>query len=166
VVFVGCARGENDVGSVGGRDTVGDGDLALPPSGGAPGPRAGGGTPDTLNAEDTAVFDTTSPGPTETVGPVPPDRLDVGTIVAAYREHYRGLFAEFGSDVRNDVDPELVENAKRMAALDYGFVEVGAWNDMLSELSPSQRADLAERIAAANRDLARELHTGPRLPSG
>ena len=166
VVLVGCARGENEVGSVGGRDTVGDGDLALPPSAGAPRPRAGGGTPDTLTAEETAPHDTTTPGPTETVGPVPPERLEVGVILGVYRRNYQELFSEFGSQVRNDVDPKLVEDAKRMTALEHGFVDLGAWDDMVSELSPSQRAELAEGIAATNRDLARELHTGPRLPSG
>jgi hypothetical protein len=119
-----------------------------------------------VTAEDAAPHDTTMPGLTETVGPVPPARLDVGAIVNVYRRNYQGLFSEFGSQVRNDVDSKLVEDAKRMTALDHGFVDLGAWNDMVSELSPSQRAELAERIAATNRDLARELHTGPRLPSG
>ncbi|MFN2420336.1 MAG: hypothetical protein ABR527_03000 [Gemmatimonadota bacterium] len=161
VALVACARGDNEVGSVGGRDTVGDGDLALPPSGGAPIPRAGGAAPDTVSAEDAAPYDTT-----ETVGPGPPPRLDVGAIVNVYRRNYQELISEFGSEVRNDVDSKLVEDAKRMTALEHGFVDLGAWNDMVSELSPSQRAELAERIAATNRDLARELHTGPRLPSG
>ena len=164
VVLVGCAR-DNEVGAVGGRDTVGDGDLALPPSAGAPRPRAAEGTPDTLTTEETVPHDT-APGPTETVGPVPPARLEVGVILGVYRRNYQELFSEFGSQVRNDVDPKLVEDAKRMTALEHGFVDLGAWADMVSELSASQRAELAEGIAATNRDLARQLHTGPRLPSG
>src|SRR5687768_14160831 len=121
VALIGCARGENEVGSVGGRDTLGDGELALPPSGGAPSPRAGGASPDTVSAEDAAPHDTTMPGLTETVGPVPPARLDVGAIVNVYRRNYQELFSEFGSEVRNDVDSKLVEDAKRMTALDHGF---------------------------------------------
>jgi hypothetical protein len=159
VLFVACAR-EDEIGTVGERDTLQGEDLALPPSAGAPRGDVTGEMPDTLTTEEAAPLDTTTPGPTETVGPVPPERLHVDAIVNAYRRYYQEIFAEFGSDVRGGVDPEMVEEAKHRTALEFGFVDVQAWNDMVSELTPSQRAELAPRIAAANRDLGQQLHTG------
>jgi hypothetical protein len=153
LLLAGCSRA-GEAGRSTGADTVAEGDLALPPSARAPRAPQAGGAPDTVvpGAPDDTL---TAEG---SVGPVPPPVLDVGVIAGGYREHYVQQFHEIGSDVRGGVDPELVEDAKRRTALDLGFVDVGAWSDMLGELSAEQRANLADAIAATNRDLARELH--------
>lgn len=136
-------------------------ELALPPSASAPRRSLPGGVPDTVTVDERTPVVRDLPGPDETVGPVPPAVLDIGTIVNAYHRYYVALFHEMGSDVRNDVDPRLVEDAKRRTALDFGFVQAGAWNQMVRELSAAQRTSLAERVAATNQDLAIELHGRP-----
>ena len=146
--------GEDDDEGLAPGDTLAE--LALPPSAGAPRATLPGGGPDTLDAEESVVTPPVEPGPGEPI--TPPPVLDVGAIANAYRRFYQEQFAEMGSTVRGSVDPEIVEEAKRRTALDYAYVEVSAWNDLLSDLDGSQRAELAQRIAAANRDLARELH--------
>jgi len=153
LLIAGCSRA-GETGRSSGADTVAEGELALPPSARAPRAPQPGGAPDTMvpaAPDDTLAAE-------GTVGPVPPPVLDVGVIAGNYREYYVQQFHEIGSGVRGDVDPELVEDAKRRTALDFGFVDVGAWNNLLRELSAEQRAYLAEAIAATNRDLARELH--------
>lgn len=138
-------------------DTLAGGDLALPPSASAPRPALPGTGPDTVRPAEVPTGDTLGASG-ETVGPVPPPVLDVGAVVNSYRRYYRELFVEEGSDVRGSVDPQLIEDAKRRTALDFGYVDVDAWNEMVSAMTPAQRSVLAQRVAESNRDLARELH--------
>lgn len=155
VAAAGCRGGER-TGRVEGE--LGPDGLALPPSASAPRRSIAGDVPDTLATPERPPVVQDLPGPEETVGPVPPSALDVAVIVNLYAGKYRELFHELGSDVRNDVDPRLVEDAKRKTALDFGFVQAGAWNQMVGRLSGPERGELAERIAMTNRDLAVELH--------
>lgn len=144
-------------------DAGGAESMALPPSAGAPRASQPGRTPDTVRpAADTAPaggeeFEIRE-GRRRS-----PEELDLGAIVSTYRQHYREEFVEAGSDVRDRVDPALVEAAKRRVALEWGYVDVGAWSDLLADMTPDQRAVLANRLAAANETLAAELH-GPGAP--
>jgi len=135
-------------------DSIPEGELVLPPSAGAARAPQQDGAIDTLvpGAPDDSI------APEGTVGNVPPSVLDVGAIAASYRRFYGEIFAEMGSPVRGNVDPELVEEAKRRTALEFGYVNVNAWNAMLAQLPAGDRADLAGRVATANRALSRELH--------
>lgn len=132
-----------------GPDTVGG--LALPPSAGAPRASQPARSPDTVRpAADSGAA---SSGRHRS-----PEELDLGAIVEAYRRHYREEFTEMGSDVRGGVDPALAEAAKRRVALEWGYVDVGAWSDLVADMTADQRAVLANRLAAANETLAAELH--------
>lgn len=142
------------------------GDVALPPSANAPRANLPGRSPDTVRPADDATVD---PG-SDTLGLDPltdrrrsPEEFDLAAIVNAYRRYYREEFVEQGSDARDRVDRELVEHAKRRIALDWGYVDVGAWRDMLSDMTADQRAVLSNRLQAADEVLARDLH-GPGAP--
>ena len=153
MLLVACARGEEAVRSTA-ADSIPEGQLVLPPSAGAARTPQEAGYPDTLvpGAPDDSL------APEGTVGNVPPPTLDVRTIVNTYRRFYGQIYVEMGSAARGNVDPELVEEAKHRTALEFGYVDANAWNEMLAELPGDDRADLAERIAIANRALATELH--------
>lgn len=142
------------------------GEVALPPSASAPRASLPGRSPDTVRPADDATVDPMA----DTLGmeALPdrrrsPEEFDLAAIVNAYRVHYREEFVEQGSDVRGRVDPELVEHAKRRVALDWGYVDVGAWGDMISDMTADQRAVLSNRLQAADEVLIRELH-GPDAP--
>lgn len=142
------------------RDATTPGDtlagLAQPPSAGAPRASAEGFAPDTIR-----------PGAADSLGPAPEtSELDVDSIVARYRDNYGSELVQTGSDVRGAVDPEIVEAAKRRTALDFGYVEIGAWTDLMVDLTELQRADVTRRIDEVNRELARELHTGEPITPG
>ncbi|HUP18909.1 MAG TPA: hypothetical protein VM778_03025 [Gemmatimonadota bacterium] len=138
-----------------------EGRIVLPPSANAPRGTLPGGGPDTLR-----------PVPDTLAGPEPdwrieedpagrhraPEEFDLQGIVDAYRRYYTELYYEEGSDVRGGIDPVLEGNAKRRIALDWGYVEVGAWSDMVDDMSRNQQIVLADRIAAANGELAERLH--------
>jgi hypothetical protein len=155
VMVSACERGDEAERSAV-ADSLAGGEIALPPSARAPRAPQPGGAPDTVvpaAPDDTIASEST-------VGPVPPPVLDVGAIVNSYRHFYEKGFAEMGSQVRGDVDPELVEEAKHRTALEFGYVDANAWNELLAELTPGQRAEVAQGIATTNRDLARMLHGG------
>ncbi len=156
-----CARGGGEAARSAAADSIPEGELVLPPSASAA--RA---------PQEGAALDTVLPAAPDdsfalegTVGPVPPAVLDVGAVAGAYRRFYIETFTELGSPVRGNVDPELVEEAKRRTALEFGYVDADAWNDMLRDLSAEARAELAGRIATTNRALAQELH-GAQAPRG
>lgn len=142
------------------------GDVALPPSANAPRASLPGRSPDTVRPADDATLDPRS----DTLGVDAlsdrrrsPEEFDLAAIVNAYRKYYREEFVEQGSEARDRVDPALVEHAKRRIALDWGYVDVGAWRDMISDMTADQRAVLSNRLQAADEVLARELH-GPGAP--
>jgi hypothetical protein len=152
ILLAACARG-GDAGRSPAADSIPEGQLVLPPSAGAARAPMEAGYPDTLvpGAPDDTL------APEGTVGNVPPATLDLRTIVNAYRRFYGQIYVEMGSSVRGNVDGALVEEAKHRTALEFGYVDANAWNDMLADLAGDERADLAERIVA-NRALAAELH--------
>lgn len=161
------ATGCGGDGADGGAERTTDdrtGDVALPPSANAPRASLPGRSPDTLRPEaDTMVVD-----PLAEPAPAPgrrrsPEEFDLGAVVAAYQRYYREEYVEQGSDVRGRVDPGLVEDAKRRVALDWGYVDVGAWRSMLADMTADQRTVLSNRIGAADETLSRELH-GPDAP--
>lgn len=152
-----------------------DGRIALPPSAGAPRADLPGGGPDTLRPVadslavppeevDWRIEDTGDAAPeTRPAGRRrAPEEFDIPTVVDAYRRYYTETFHEMGSEVRGGSDPALERDAKRRVALDWGYVEVGAWSDMVADMTRDQRIVLADRIAAANADLGGRLQTtGP-----
>lgn len=132
------------------------GDLALPPSAGAPRASVPGSAPDTVRPERV--------GSPDTLGVVPdpgrhlsPAELDVDSIAARYRNHYRSEFIDrrelTQGDPDLDLDPAVVEAAQRRTALEWGYVEQNAWDQMLADLSESQRLELARRVDAFHREL-------------
>ena len=76
----------------------------------------------------------------------------------AYRRYYTEQYYEMGSDVSGGTDPALERDAKRRTALDWGYVDTGAWSALVGDLTRDQRIVVADRIAAANAELARRLH--------
>lgn len=131
------------------------GDLALPPSAGAPRASVPGSAPDTVRPGGESR---------DTLGVVPepgrhlsPAELDVDSIAARYRNHYRSEFIDrrelTGVDPDFDLDPAVVEAAKRRAALEWGYIEQNAWDQLLADLSESQRLELARRVDAFHREL-------------
>jgi hypothetical protein len=140
---------------------TGDGDslarLAQPPSAGAPRASAEGFAPDTVRP-DTVGEDSLGQAPEIA-------ELDVDSIVSRYVSNYGSELVQTGSDVQGDVDAEIVEAAKHRTGLDFGYVEVGSWTDLMADLTEAQRTELTQRIDEANRRLARELHSdGPITP--
>jgi hypothetical protein len=139
-----------------GGDTLAD--LAQPPSAGAPRASAEGFAPDTVRP-DTLGEDSLGPAPVTS-------ELDVDSIVSRYSANYGSELVQTGSDVQGDVDPEIVEAAKRRTALDFGYVEIGAWTDLMADLTEVQRNEVTRRIDEVNRQLARELHSGGPITPG
>ncbi|HEY7602603.1 MAG TPA: hypothetical protein VIB60_08865 [Methylomirabilota bacterium] len=132
--------------------------LAQPPSAGAPRATAEGFAPDTVRP-GAAGQDSLAPAPATS-------ELDVDSIVSRYRSNYGSELVQTGSEVRGQVDPVIVEAAKRRTALDFGYVEMSAWMDLMADLTELQRADVTRRIDEANRELARELHSGEPITPG
>ena len=132
--------------------------MAQPPSAGAPRASAEGFAPDTVRP-DTVGEDSLGPAPEVS-------ELDVDSIVARYRDNYGSELVQIGSDVQGEVDPEVVEAAKRSTALGFGYVEIGAWTDLMADLTEVQRTELTRRIDEVNRELARELHSGGPITPG
>ena len=143
-------------GEAAGSDTLAG--LAQPPSAGAPRASAENFTPDTVRP-DTVGEDSLGPAPEVS-------ELDVDSIVARYRDNYGSELVQIGSEVQGAVDPEIVEAAKRSTALGFGYVEIGAWTDLMADLTEAQRTELTRRIDEVNRELARELHSGGPITPG
>lgn len=148
-----CGDGEEEVALDAIDTTSRAGGLAEPPSAAAPRAAAGGAAPDTLRPTPAEV-------PAETPGARPrePGEFDLQAIADAYARYYTEFFYEEGSEVTGGIDPRLERNAKRQTALDWGYVREGAWTDMVGDMTRDQQVVLADRIVAANADLARRLH--------
>ncbi|MDX1660290.1 MAG: hypothetical protein R3326_00755 [Gemmatimonadota bacterium] len=161
-----CGEGP-DAGSTADRRVIDrSGDVALPPSANAPRASLPARAPDTVRPVDDPVVDPAADTlglDLSSVGRRSPEEFDLAAIVNTYRKYYREEYVEMGSDVRGRVDPELVEDAERRVALLWGYVEVGAWESMMADMTADQRAVLSNRLMAANEVLARELH-GPGAP--
>ena len=158
VILASACGGETppEAGEGAGRDTLTG--LAQPPSAGAPRASAEGFAPDTVRPGAAGA---------DSLGPAPEtSELDVDSIVARYRDNYGSELVQTGSEVQGSVDPEIVEAAKRRTALDFGYVEIGAWKDLMADLTELQRADVTRRIDEVNRELARELHSGEPITPG
>lgn len=128
------------------------GELAQPPSAGAPRASQPGFAPDTMRSEATP-----EDGPTELEGAPPTGRLSVDSIVGQYRNHYAAGQVDVVAEGGTATQPEIEEEAKRRTALDFGYVEMTAWSDMVADLTQAQRAELAQRIEQANRELRQAL---------
>ncbi len=132
--------------------------LAQPPSAGAPRASVEGFAPDTVRPAATGV---------DSLGPAPEtSELDVDSIVSRYRANYGSELVQTGSEVQGQVDPAIVEAAKRRTALDFGYVEISAWTDLMADLTEPQRTEVTRRIDEVNRELARELHSGGPITPG
>lgn len=130
--------------------------LVQPPSADAPRASAEGFTPDTVRPD---AVDSLDPAPQVS-------ELDVDSIVARYTNNYGSELVQTGSEVQGEVDPEIVEAAKRRTALEFGYVELTAWMDLMGDLTEAQRTELTRRIEEANVALARELHSGGPIVPG
>lgn len=137
-------------------DAVDADELAQPPSAAASRASLPGRTPDTVRPEGREALppDRGDAGSRR----LSPDELDVDAIVEAYRRYYIAEYYEQGSDLRGDVDPELIVDVKRRTALDWGYVNVGAWDALTADMRPAQRSRLNTEIASVNRALAAQLH--------
>ena len=130
-------------------ETSAAGELAQPPSAGAPRATQPGFTPDTMRGE--AEADTSfQPAPTTS-------DLSVDSIVAQYRNHYAAGQVDVATEGGEGTSAEIEEEAKRRTALDFGYVEQTAWSDMVADLTQEQRAELSRRIEQATRELDQAL---------
>lgn len=128
------------------------GELAQPPSAGAPRATQPGFAPDTMRAE-AAEADTSvrlEPAPTTS-------ELSVDSIVMQYRNHYAAGQVDAATEGGEGTSAEIEEEAKRRTALDFGYVEQTAWSDMVADLTQEQRAELTRRIEQATRELDQAL---------
>jgi hypothetical protein len=153
VLMAACGEQPPEARDAGTGDTLAG--LAQPPSADAPRAAAEGFTPDTVRPGQ----DSLAPAPATS-------ELDVDSIVSRYRSNYGSELVQTGSEVRGQVDAAIVEAAKRRTALDFGYVEMSAWMDLMADLTELQRADVTRRIDEANRELARELHSGEPITPG
>ncbi len=128
------------------------GELARPPSADAPRATQPGFAPDTMRPEATEG-DTL---PALDTAPATSD-LSVDSIVGQYRNHYAAELVEIRTGDAGTEDVDAVEAAKRRTALDFGYVEMTAWSDMVADLTASQRAELGRRVDQVNREVARDL---------
>lgn len=154
IAALGCTGDEipDEPGSVGSGDSV-SGTIALPPSADVPRASIPGHAPDSLRPEPEVEADTTRR--------LDAREFDLRTIVDAYRDHYQAAYNEEGSSVRGRVDPELAADARRRVALDWGYVELGAWDAMRADMTSDQRIVLEREIVRADSDLAARLHGDP-----
>lgn len=133
------------------------GELALPPSAGAPRVMRDAAPPDTLRPDSVDEFEVAEldgvPFP-EAFGPGAPD-AEVERVARSYRGHYTDIVGAEGTAVRGRIDRQLQQEAERRTAQQFGFPD---WTAMIEALSPEQRARLVDRLNEANIDLARELH--------
>lgn len=130
-------------------ETSAAGDLAQPPSAGAQRATQPGFAPDTMRAGAQAD---TVPEPAPATS-----ELSVDSIVTQYRNHYAAGQVDVATEGGTGTAAEIEEEAKRRAALDFGYVEQTAWADMVADLTREQRAELTRRIDEANRELEQAL---------
>jgi hypothetical protein len=134
----------------------GSGELALPPSAGAPRVIRDAAPPDTFQPDTTgefviAPFDSV---PFPNPGPSIVD-VEMELVARSYRGHYTNIVGAEGTAVRGRIDRQLQQEAERRTAQERGFSD---WTAMIEALSPEQRALLVDRLNEANIELARELH--------
>ncbi|MGH7550064.1 MAG: hypothetical protein ACREK3_04835 [Gemmatimonadota bacterium] len=127
-------------------------ELAQPPSAGAPRASQPGFSPDTMRPdaaeEDTLAMLDAAPATSD---------LSVDSIVGQYRNHYAAELVEIRTGDAGAEEVDAVEAAQRRTALDFGYVEMTAWSDMVADLTEAQRTELARRVEQANRELAQEV---------
>ena len=136
----------------------GPGDLALPPSAGAPRVTRDAAAPDTFHPDSVDEFEIVNLDSFPLGEPGPGGRDPwVDAVADSYRTHYAGALNSEGSAVRGRIDRQIQQEAERRTAQERGF---GDWTAMIEALSPEQRARLVDRLNEANIELARDLH-GP-----
>ena len=79
------------------------------------------------------------------------------SIVAQYRNHYAAGQVDAATEGGEGTSAEIEEEAKRRTALDFGYVERTAGEDMVADLTQEQRAELGRRIEQATRELDQAL---------
>ncbi|MGH7563919.1 MAG: hypothetical protein ACREK5_05805 [Gemmatimonadota bacterium] len=152
VVMLGVGCGEQPRGEdASAPGAPASGELAQPPSAGAPRATQPGFAPDTMRPE--ATGDDTLAG---LDAPATSD-LSVDSIIGQYRNHYAAELVEIRTGDAGAEEGDAVEAAKRRTALDFGYVELTAWSDLVADLTEAQRAELERRVEQANREVAREL---------
>lgn len=144
----------------------GSGELALPPSAGAPRVTRDAASPDTFQPESSDEFAISSfdslPFPGSIAGGLPGAvDMEVELLARSYRGHYADVVAAEGTAVRGRIDRQLQQEAERRTAQERGFPD---WTGLIEALSPEQRARLVERLNEANIELARELHGSSEEP--
>jgi hypothetical protein len=134
----------------------GSGELALPPSAGAPRVMRDAAPPDTFQPDttDEFVIPPFDSVPFLNLGPGIVD-VEVELVARSYRGHYTNVVTAEGTAVRGRIDRQLQQEAERRTAQERGFTD---WTAMIEALSPEQRALLVDRLNEANIELARELH--------
>jgi hypothetical protein len=136
----------------------GSGELALPPSAGAPRVLRDAAPPDTFQPDSSDEFVITpfDSLPFTGVGALPGAvDVEVELLARSYRGHYTDVVAVEGTAVRGRIDRQLQQEAERRTAQERGFPD---WTGLIEALSPEQRARLVDRLNEANIELARELH--------
>jgi hypothetical protein len=136
----------------------GSGELALPPSAGAPRVMRDAAPPDTFQPDSSDEFAITpfDSLPFTGVGALPGAvDVEVELLARSYRGHYTDVVAAEGTAVRGRIDRQLQQEAERRTAQERGFPD---WTGLIEALSPEQRARLVDRLNEANIELARELH--------
>jgi hypothetical protein len=138
----------------------GSGELALPPSAGAPRVMRDAAPPDTFQPDSSDEFAITPFDSLPFPGAIPgalPGAVDVEVelLARSYRGHYTDVVAAEGTAVRGRIDRQLQQEAERRTAQERGFPD---WTGLIEALSPEQRARLVDRLNEANIELARELH--------
>lgn len=134
------------------------GELALPPSAGAPRVRRDEWAPDTFHPDSVDEFEIVDLDsfPLGEIGPGSRDP-SVDAVADSYRRHYAEALDSEGSAVRGRIDRQIQQEAERRTAEERGF---GDWTEMIEALTPEQRARLVDRLNEANIELSRDLH-GP-----
>ncbi len=156
-LLVACGGGAEERGPGSAADSA-RGDLALPPSGGAPRASTQGHAPDTVRPEGLDLPDTTGAGfAAESNRHLSSEELDVDSIAAVYRDHYRSEYLDRhevrAGDLDLQLDPEVVAAAERRTALQFGYVDLDGWEQLLADMIEPQRLELARRIDAFHREL-------------
>ncbi|MGH7566500.1 MAG: hypothetical protein ACREK2_06700 [Gemmatimonadota bacterium] len=154
LVALGC--GEEDAGVDTSSRVREAGELALPPSAGAPRVTRDAAAPDTFHPDtvdefeivDLDSFPLVEPG---LIGPDP----SVDAVADSYRRHYAEALDSEGSAVRGRIDRQIQQEAERRTAQERGFRD---WTAMIEALTPEQRAGLVNRLNQANIEMANELH--------
>lgn len=156
VALAALACGDDNAGIDARPRVLESGELALPPSAGAPRVTRDAWAPDTFRPDSIDEFEIVDldsvPFGVPGLGGTDPA---VEALADSYRRHYGEALDSEGSAVRGRIDRQIQQEAERRTAQERGFSD---WTAMIEAMSPEQRARLVDRLNAANVELARDLH--------